>query len=132
MLARCNVSRCRLAEAQWRRRWETLDGRVVVITGAHGGLGRVVVETFGNAKALVVPIDLEGDECFHADVSTPEGNQQMIDEALRRHDRLDILVLNAGRQLVASIATYPLAAWDGLMISWPKGRSWPCKRPGRI
>jgi 3-hydroxybutyrate dehydrogenase len=117
---------------------ETLDGRVAVITGAHGGLGRVLVETFGDAKALVVPVDLEGDECFHADVATPEGNQQMIDEALRRHGRLDILVLNAGRQLVASIATYPLAAWDGLMDLMARGpflamqAAWPhlTRQPG--
>ena len=39
----------------------------------------------------------------------------MIDEALRVHGQLDILVLNAGCQLLAPIATYPPTAWDALM-----------------
>jgi 3-hydroxybutyrate dehydrogenase len=117
---------------------EALDGRVAVITGAHGGLGRVLVAAFQQAQSLVVSVDLDGDECFRADVSTPEGNQKMIDEAIRRHGRLDILVLNAGRQLVAPIATYPLAAWDALMDLMAKGpflaiqAAWPhmTRQPG--
>jgi 3-hydroxybutyrate dehydrogenase len=117
---------------------EALDGRVAVITGAHGGLGRVLVAAFQQAQSLVVSVDLDGNECFQADVSTPEGNQKMIDEAIRRHGRLDILVLNAGRQLVAPIATYPLAAWDALMDVMAKGpflaiqAAWPhmTRQPG--
>lgn len=117
---------------------EALEGRVVVITGAHGGLGRVLVAAFVEAQALVVPVDLEGDECFRADVSTPEGNQKMIDEAIRVHGQLDVLVLNAGRQLVAPIAAYPPAAWDALMDLMAKGpflaiqAAWPhlTRQPG--
>jgi 3-hydroxybutyrate dehydrogenase len=117
---------------------EALDQRVAVITGAHGGLGRVLVAAFQQAQTLVVAVDIDGDKCFRADVSTPDGNRLMIDEAIRRHGRIDILVLNAGRQLVAPIATYPLAAWDSLMNLMAKGpflaiqAAWPhlTRQPG--
>jgi 3-hydroxybutyrate dehydrogenase len=117
---------------------EMLDGRVAVITGAHGGLGQVLVAAFQQAGALVVPVDLEGDECLRADVATSEGNQHMIDEAVRLHAGLDILVLNAGMQIVAPISEYPEDAWDKLMDLMAKGpflaikAAWPhlTRQPG--
>src|SRR5215470_7103122 len=75
-----------------------LTGRVAVVTGAAGGLGSATVQALRHAGATVVPVDVHGDDCLIADVATAEGNRQMVDLALDRHDRLDILVLNAGAQ----------------------------------
>ena len=92
-----------------------LEGRVAVITGADGGLGRTLRTTFAREGALVLPVDLHGDDCWQADVGTAEGNQGMVDEAVRRHGRLDVLVLNAGAQLMAPISEYPEPEWHRLL-----------------
>lgn len=115
-----------------------LEGRVAIITGGDGGLGRTMREVFAREGAHIVSVDLQGDGCFHADVGTAGGNRAMIEETLRRHGRLDILVLNAGTQLVAPIADYPENEWDRLMDVMAKGPflamkyAWPSltARPG--
>src|SRR5271169_4421124 len=75
-----------------------LSGRVAIVTGAAGGLGAATLRALRHAGATVVPVDLHGDDCLIADVATAEGNRRMVDLALERHGRLDILVLNAGAQ----------------------------------
>ena len=85
------------------------------MTGAAGGLGSATVRALSQAGAAVVPVDVHGDDCLIADVATAEGNRQMVDLALQRHGRLDILVLNAGAQAMSPIADYPETDWDRLM-----------------
>jgi 3-hydroxybutyrate dehydrogenase len=99
----------------------SLAGRVALITGADGGLGRTLCQTFNREGADVVPVDLRGENCFHADVGTAEGNRAMVDEAMRRHGQIDVLVLNAGLQRVAPIAEYEERDWDQLMNVMAKG-----------
>jgi 3-hydroxybutyrate dehydrogenase len=98
-----------------------LAGRVAVLTGAAGGLGSATVQALRRAGATVVPVDVHGDDCLIADVSTAGGNQAMVDAALERHGQLDILVLNAGAQAMNPIATYSEADWDQLMNLMVKG-----------
>ena len=115
-----------------------LSGRVAIVTGAAGGLGGAALQALRHAGAAVVPVDLHGDDCLIADVATAEGNRQMIDLALERHGRLDILVLNAGAQAMNPIATYSEADWDRLMNLMVKGPflamkfAWPhlTRQPG--
>jgi 3-hydroxybutyrate dehydrogenase len=98
-----------------------LTGRVAVVTGAAGGLGSATAQALRRAGATVVPVDLHGDGCLIADVATAEGNRAMVEAALQRHDRLDILVLNAGAQAMNPIAAYSEADWDRLMNLMAKG-----------
>jgi 3-hydroxybutyrate dehydrogenase len=115
-----------------------LEGRIAVVTGAAGGLGSSICDVFEREGATVVPVDLHGDGCFRADVGTRDGNRSMIDEALRRHGRLDTLVLNAGLQYMAPIEEFPEAEWDRLFDVMVKGpyfaiqAAWPhlVERPG--
>ncbi|MGN6174206.1 MAG: SDR family oxidoreductase [Streptosporangiaceae bacterium] len=83
-------------------------------------------------------MDVHGDDCLIADVSAAQGNRAIVEAALERHGRLDILVLNAGAQAMNPIATYPEADWERLMNLMVKGPflamkfAWPhlTRQPG--
>jgi 3-hydroxybutyrate dehydrogenase len=115
-----------------------LSGRVAILTGAAGGLGSAILQALRRAGATVVPVDLHGDDCLTADVATADGNRQMVDLALERHGRLDILILNAGAQAMNPIVNYSEADWDRLMNLMVKGPflamkfAWPhlTRQPG--
>jgi 3-hydroxybutyrate dehydrogenase len=115
-----------------------LTGRVAIVTGAAGGLGSATVQALRRDDATVVAVDVHGDDCLIADVSTAEGNRRMVEAALERHGRLDILVLNAGAQAMNPIARYSEADWDRLMNLMVKGPflamkfAWPhlTRQPG--
>lgn len=115
-----------------------LGGRVAVVTGAGGGLGRSICEVFEREGAEVVAVDVQGEGYLAADVGSAQGNQLMIETALERHGRLDTLVLNAGIQHMAPIPEFPVEQWDLLMDVMVKGpflaikHAWPhlTNKPG--
>jgi 3-hydroxybutyrate dehydrogenase len=101
---------------------ESLSGRVAIVTGAAGDLGRAVCAEFENQGAVVFSTDVTGEVDFTADISTAEGNERLIAAALEAHGRIDTLVLNAGVQFVSPLSDFPLAEWDRLiavMLSGP-------------
>ena len=84
-----------------------LRDQVAIVTGGAGGLGRAVCTTLAEAGARVLVVDVDeagGREVadavdgafFAADVSELEQNTAMVDAALHRFGRLDLLHLNAG------------------------------------
>ena len=89
-----------------------LSGRVAVITGTSRGIGRELAHGFAAAGAIVVgcarsfeaaektaaELRAKGHEALGllADVTKPEDCDALIDGAVRRYGRLDILVCNAG------------------------------------
>jgi 3-hydroxybutyrate dehydrogenase len=118
-----------------------LAGRVVLVTGAGGTLGRVVVETFAGLGADVVGVDLDGDGLVRADIATADGNRAAVRAAIEAHGRLDVLVLNAGVQHVAPIAEFDEREWERLLGAMLTGpflaikEAWPhliARRGGRI
>ncbi|MFT4009019.1 MAG: SDR family oxidoreductase [Nocardioidaceae bacterium] len=98
-----------------------LDGKVAIVTGARGGLGRALCARLEQEGAQVLPVDLVGDNCFIADIGTREGNQAVVAEALSRFGRIDVLVLNAGVQHTATIDQMPEEQWDRLNDVLVKG-----------
>lgn len=100
----------------------SLGGRVALVTGATGGLGKAIVAELSERGANVHGVDVVGDGVFHADLTTASGNRDMIAHVLKTAGRLDILVLNAGLQFMAPFDQFPDAEWDrlnGLMLDGP-------------
>ena len=115
------------------------EGKVVVITGAGGGLGRshalefarrgakVVVNDLGGAgdgtgsgdaaDAVVEEIKAEGGVAIanKASVSSREGAKSIIDDAVAEFGTIDILVNNAGILRDKSFKKMPLDDWDIVM-----------------
>lgn len=84
-------------------------GAVAVVTGAGSGLGRASAHRLSAEGAAVVVVDVDGDSAMAvaselpgrsiavcADISTEDGVQSYIDQAVECFDRIDYHHLNAG------------------------------------
>jgi|TARA_B100000809_G_scaffold140857_1_gene138404 NAD(P)-dependent dehydrogenase (short-subunit alcohol dehydrogenase family) len=115
------------------------EDKVVVITGAGGGLGKAHALEFARRGARVVVNDLGGsgdgvgsgdaadivvDEikaaggdaiANKASVSSKEGAQSIIDDAVSAYGTVDILVNNAGILRDKSFKNMDMADWDMVM-----------------
>lgn len=92
----------------------SLEGRVALVTGAAGGLGKAIVARLRQHGAKVHGADVAGDGVIVGDLSTANGNRQVISEVIEASGRLDILVLNAGCQYVAPLDQFPDFEWERL------------------
>lgn len=101
-------------EQQSHARGWSLEGRVALVTGAAGGLGKAIVAELRERGASVHGVDVVGEDVLQADLSTAEGNRHMVSHVIERSGRLDILVLNAGCQFVAPLHEFPDAEWNRL------------------
>lgn len=115
---------------------ERIAGKVAVITGGAGGIGKAVGKLFVAEGADVLLVDLDEqalqDACNEigsnkvsyciADVTKAEDNQEMIRIAEERYGGVDILLANAGIEGdVASIVDYDEARFDQVMAVNIKG-----------
>jgi len=107
--------------------------RVIIITGANGGLGVAMAQMFlqespanllwlglHNRRERAEVLLKENPErcfCVALDVTRPESWQQALSEILARHGRVDVLVNNAGAHEDALLGTMPLAAWDRILAT---------------
>ncbi len=104
-----------------------LDGRVIVVTGAGGGIGTGIARRLIAAGASVVahtrssPVGhlagLDGAPVasVQADLAAPDGPQRVVDAALEHHGRIDGLVNNAAIQPLVHFAEMSDAEWAGMI-----------------
>lgn len=98
-----------------------LKGKVVVITGALGALGRAVTEAAAGAGATVVAVDrvdgakLAGAEVAPAlDLGNPSATRVAFASIAGNHGRIDALVNIAGGFSWETLADGSIETWDKL------------------
>src|SRR5689334_17750000 len=109
---------------------ERLKDRVAIITGAGSGIGEASAVAFAREGALVVAVDVRdegasvvdlmratgGDGVFvAADVARAADVQRMVQTAMDRYGRIDVLFNNAAVTVVKYVDETSEDEWDRVM-----------------
>jgi NAD(P)-dependent dehydrogenase (short-subunit alcohol dehydrogenase family) len=95
-----------------------LEGKVCVITGAAGGIGRATADTFAGEGARVVGVDLVehpvGEPALQADVTDEQAVVKLYQRVREELGRIDVLFNNAGISPSedASVSDTALETWE--------------------
>jgi NAD(P)-dependent dehydrogenase (short-subunit alcohol dehydrogenase family) len=91
---------------------ERLAGKVALVTGAAGGLGRAFSSALEDEGAVVAGLDLPGTASeHHADVRDFDEVGAVVEAVVQRHGRLDIVVSNAGIERLGFIHELSPSDW---------------------
>ncbi|NUS35538.1 MAG: 3-oxoacyl-ACP reductase [Pseudarthrobacter sp.] len=105
-----------------------LAGKVAVVTGAARGIGAQIARTLYRDGATLVLVDIPaaGEQlaavanevratALQLDISAADAGQRIIDHAVQRHGKLDIVVHNAGITRDKLLANMDQARWSSVI-----------------
>jgi NAD(P)-dependent dehydrogenase (short-subunit alcohol dehydrogenase family) len=133
-----------------------VEGKVAIVTGGASGIGAACATTLASEGAKVVVTDLDdprghavvgeiglaGGEAvyLHQDVSLEESWPSVIEATERRFGQLDVMVANAGIEILCKAVEMSLSDWrrqtavnlDGVFLespATPRGAAAAAARP---
>ena len=111
-----------------------LTGNVALVTGAARGIGHDLALALQGAGATVVSGVRSDDaptESVQIDLTDVDSIRAAVDEVVKRHGRLDVLVNNAGVGTNHDALDATEEEWDELMAVNLKGLFFACQAAGR-
>ena len=109
---------------------ETVEGKVVVVTGSGGGIGRAICEVFYRSGARVVPLYRKRREYtallkngtigkessgFQIDVTREEEITRVVERVCRDFGTIDVLINNAGVGYFDAIDSIKSSEWKEMV-----------------
>lgn len=108
-----------------------LDGSVAIVTGSARGLGKNMALALSEAGSDVVIADVLFDEVENTvkeienngkralgvqlDVTNPKEAEEMVEKVLDRFGRIDILINNAGINIISAAEKFELKDWEKVL-----------------
>ncbi len=93
-----------------------VSGRVVVVTGAAGGIGSAIVERFTSLGDTVVGLDVgaaaDGEAIHEVDVTDPASCERAVARIVGVHGGIDVLCNNAGIAAVGDVVQSTPDEWQ--------------------
>ena len=101
-----------------------MKSKRVIVTGGGQGIGKCIAKTFLENGAKVIIADNDGEagretaeeikglHFINADVSSEEDAKKTINETVRLHNGIDILINNAGIGISAPLSSLELLEWE--------------------
>ncbi|MDB3936219.1 3-hydroxybutyrate dehydrogenase [Granulosicoccus sp.] len=105
-----------------------LDEKVCIVTGGASGIGHEIAKRYAAAGANVVIADIDVDAATKAakalgenhmavtmDVTDPDAVQTGVNQVIEKYGRIDVLMSNAGVQIVHRVENMPFEEWRKVM-----------------
>jgi 3-hydroxybutyrate dehydrogenase len=107
------------------------DGKIAIVTGAASGIGKEIALRFASEGGIPVIADLnleaadavareikgKGSDAFAVAMNVVDDAavEQGVADTMAKYGRIDVLVSNAGIQIVKPIVDFPFADWKRLL-----------------